>query len=362
MSDAPESPLPRPRVLVTGSTGFIGRRLVRRLLAEFGVDNVVGFSRRPVSPLESDALEFQRSLGMRTIVGDLVNSPATVEPPPPAEIIFHLAANIDTDAPDADLRVNDVGTSHLLDWLKPILPGARIVYTSSVAVHDRDREPQGPIAETSPFVARTPYGRTKLAGEQVLRNRAAADGFSWTVVRLPTVYGPGQKVDGLFDKLIGMARTGALPGRIDWPGRTSIVYVDDLADAMLALAQAATAANEVYCVASDDDVTVGQLAGRIARVVGKPAGRIAVPAPLLWLMRRAVWSRTLAALMPKPARLSFWRLSLIVSDGFWFDARKFRAAFPGRLRTLEEGMRDLLSEQGRTPPRQRRSGRVAHRR
>ena len=200
------------RFLVTGSTGFIGRRLVRRLVETFGARSVVCLVHRRQTPREAAALASQRAQGVRVIEGDLLDDPVSREQPPPVEVVFHLAANIDTDASEEELLVNHEGTSHLLDWLRPVSPNVRIVYASSVAVHDRDRSPTAPITEDSPLVSRTAYGRTKLLGETILRDRAADGGYSWTTVRLPTVYGPDQKPGGLFDKLITPASKGALLG------------------------------------------------------------------------------------------------------------------------------------------------------
>src|SRR6185436_19463654 len=179
--------------LVTGATGFIGRRLVRRLLATGDAASIICFVKSPDTPLEAEALAWYRSIGLRLLEGNLVDRPVCAEAPPRVDVVFHLAANIDTDAAEAELLVNHAGTRHLLDWLAPVSRGARIVYASSVAVHDRDAPPTGPIDENSPLVPRTLYGKTKLQGETILRERAAVDGYTWTIVRLPTVYGPGQK-------------------------------------------------------------------------------------------------------------------------------------------------------------------------
>ena len=330
------------RVLVTGGTGFIGRRLVRRLVSDVGAASVTCLTKAPATPLEAKALESFRALGVKMLEGNLLDQPVSTQPPPPIDVVFHLAANIDTDAPENELRVNHEGTHHLLDWLRPVSHGARIVYASSVAVHDRNGPPAGPISETSPFVARTAYGRTKLRGEQILSQRAAADGYSWTILRLPTVYGPGQKPDGLFDKLIAMASSGAWLGRIDWPGRTSIIHVDDVAALMVELAMNPGAAGEIYCVASDDSLTVGELARRVGAFVGHPVTPIAIPRPALSILRLLVWNRWIQAAMPRRARLPFWRLSLIVSDGFWFDTAKFRGVYRKPLRGLEEGLADTI--------------------
>ena len=134
------------------------------------------------------------------------------------------------------------------------------------------------ISEESPFVPRTAYGRTKLRGEHLIRERSGPDGYSWTILRLPTVYGPGQKPSGLFDQMIRMASSGAMLGRIDWPGRTSIIHVDDAVDVMVDLAGRGEAADQVYCLASDESLTVGELARKIGEVLGRPVSAIG-PAP-----------------------------------------------------------------------------------
>jgi nucleoside-diphosphate-sugar epimerase len=329
------------RCLVTGGTGFIGRRLVRRLVDVFGVGDVVCLVKPAVTPLEAAALEQYRSIGLRLIEGDLVDDPVTADPPPSVDVVFHLAANIDTDASEHDLRVNDQGTDHLLAWLAPVSRGARIVYASSVAVHDRAREPTGPISEDSPFVPRTGYGRTKLEGERIIQRRAAGDGYTWTILRLPTVYGPGQKPDGLFDQLIKRASRGGLLARINWPGRTSVVYVDDVADVMIDAAFMPAAADEVYGLASADVLTVGDLARRIGASIGRPVEPIDIPRPMLRLTRMLVWNRVAQAAMPPLARLHFWRLSLVVSDGFWVDPAKFRRLYAKPLRSLEDGLGEM---------------------
>jgi nucleoside-diphosphate-sugar epimerase len=329
-------------VLVTGATGFIGRRLVQRLLATRGADAIVCLVKPPATPLEAGALDSYRASGIHLIEGNLTHQPVSAVPPPTVDVVFHLGANIDTDASEADLVVNHSGTRNLLDWLAPVARGARIVYASSVAVHDRDASPTGPIDENSPLVPRTLYGKTKLQGETILRERSAVDGYTWTIARLPTVYGPGQKAGGLFDTMIELASAGALLGRIDWPGRTSIIYVDDVADVMIDLAGRPDAAGEIVCLASDESHTVGEIARIVGRVVGRPVRPLRVPG-IVWSVGQAVvWNRAVAAALPRSMRLSFWRLSLIISDGFWFDTAKLRRLYKAPIRNLEQGLADTL--------------------
>ena len=157
------------------------------------------------------------------------------------------------------------------------------------------------------------------------------------------MYGPGQKPGGLFDQMIARARTGGLLARVRWPGRSSVIYVDDAVDVMIEFAQRPDVAGEVYCVASREQLIVADIARSAGVAVGHPVRPIDLPA-IVWSGLQAIaWSHTLRAVMPRPWRLAFWRLSLIVSDGFWFDASKFHAVYRGRLRTLEEGLAELLA-------------------
>ena len=343
----PEHPLTQsPTFLITGATGFLGRRLVERLLALHPPDRIVCLVKAPNGPLEADALARFRAHGVRIIDGDLDDPAVSREAAPAVDVVMHLGANIDTTVPEPELRVNDIGTENLLRWLAGVSRGIRVLYTSSVAVLDRNGPARGPLTESSPATPRTPYGLTKLRGEHIIEARAASDGFTYTILRLPTVYGPGAKPGGMFDLLFSLTARQSLASRLNWPGRTSIIHVNDAASLFIDLSQRPDAANQTYCVANPDAPTVGDLARQIGRVSGHPVRPIDLP-PWLWsLIRRVIWNRIVIALVPPPARVSFWRLSLIADDGFWFDTAKLQSVWPGPLTDLDTGLREMLASRG----------------
>src|SRR5205809_7376151 len=102
--------------LVTGGTGFIGRRLVRRIVHVYGGDAVLCLALTPRNADEAHALEEFRRAGVRIVEGDLRCDPICAEAPPALDLVFHLAAEIRTDASEHELRVNDLGTRRLLEW------------------------------------------------------------------------------------------------------------------------------------------------------------------------------------------------------------------------------------------------------
>ncbi len=330
------------KCLVTGSTGFIGRRLVGRLVERHGAASVTCLVRPPVKSAEATALASFEQLGISLLRGDLLAAPVSPTPAPRVDVVFHLAANIDTDAPESEHRVNDRGTANLVEWLAPVVAGCRIIYTSSVAVIDRTGPAEGPMREDTVFRPRTAYGMTKLRGEHILREHADFYRYTWTIVRLPTVYGPGEKTGGMFDVLIQAARDGSLVSRLNWPGRTSILYLDDAASILDTLALRADASNELFMVSSGENCTVADISRAACDLVGRPVRPIRLP-PAVWRALRAiVWNPVVRRAVPRAVFLAYWRFSLIIDDGFWCDPAKLLALYNDPVVLMLEGLRRTI--------------------
>ena len=330
------------KVLVTGATGFVGRHLMARLLTRHSPADIVCLVKTPSSPDERQQLATLRNTCVRLIEGDLTDSRVSPERPPAFDIVYHLAANTDTSAEADALRVNDLGCQYLLSWLGQSLEGARLVYTSSIAVLDRDGPATGPLNESSPCVPRTEYGVTKLRGEKIIEASAKPLRYDYTILRLATVYGPGSKAGGLFDRLIRDTAKERVLARLDWPGRTSIVHVDDVTNIMTTLAVRPEAANEMYCIANPDAPTIGALAEDIAHVVNPSAQRVRLPR-WAWAFGRALaWTRSVQIMGGVLAQTTLWRLTLMVDDGFWFDTRKLQTVWNERPRDLVEAVAEMM--------------------
>lgn len=220
------------RVLVTGGTGFIGRRIVRALL-EAGADVTVADSREPAEA------------GVRSVAGDLRDpSVADRAVRPGTDLIVHLAAVTSVLRSVADpagtYEANVHATASLLELARTRSVGAFLLASTNAVAGDVG---EAVITEQTPLRPLTPYGATKAAGEMLLSCYTAAYGIRGAALRFSNVYGPGmQKKDSFIPRLMRAASSGrGVQVYGDGTQVRDLVHVDDVvAGALLAWRSGAT--------------------------------------------------------------------------------------------------------------------------
>jgi UDP-glucose 4-epimerase len=320
------------RALVTGGTGYLGSVLVRQWLSRHGKESVVCMVPAFGTPAEVATRESLEGEGVLCVEGDLCRFPVANDLAGPWDVIFHFAAATDTSWPESRLApVNVEGTNNLLKTLSGHLRGTRVLMTSTSAAVDRRKRPGGrPLTESSPCQPRTGYGRTKLAAENIIKESCSKEGATYTIARLTTLYGPKVRT-GLVPVLADGLRQGKTVALIDWPGRTSMLFVDDAVDQLLFLAESPAAANETFFLTSGEAIRIGDLAQRIAQEIGGRKKMIRLPRWFWAVVRTVVWLPGVTALVP-------WRLLHILDDGLWCDNSKMNRLYPRQLVQLPEGL------------------------
>jgi UDP-glucose 4-epimerase len=314
------------RIVVTGANGFVGHAVCRVLL-ENG-HSVTGLVRRSGGCIPG-VTEWVHS--DKDFAGLAEAWPAGLE----ADCIIHLAARVhvmrdDAHDPEAAFRSTNLdGTLRVAD--AALRHGVmRLVYVSSIkAIAERDSGQ--PLRETDPAAPEDAYGRSKLAAEEALRRFGDETGLDTVIVRPPLVYGP--EVRANFLRLMDAVWKGVpLPlGAIG--ARRSLVYVGNLADALMRCATDSRARNGCFHIADDDALTVSELLQRVGRHLHKRARLLPVSPRLLSLAgrlagRSAQVERLTGNLRVDTSRVSAtlgWQPPYSTDDGLAATARWYRS-------------------------------------
>ncbi|MFL4908196.1 NAD-dependent epimerase/dehydratase family protein [Streptomyces sp. MMS24-I2-30] len=251
------------RVLITGSSGMLGRNLVARFAAD-------GWS---VTGL--DVAPGQQPHGVREITADIRDSEAVGRAVQDADLVVHCAAALPS-YPAEEIRSIIVGGTRTLLSTARRLEVPRTIYVSSTAVYGLPKIV--PTPESHPYAPVDPYSRAKAEAE-ALALRFRDEGMVIPVLRPKTFVGPGRM--GLFSMLFEWAEEGRnfpVLGRGDV--RIQMLAIDDLVDAVvLAATSPVEVANGTFNVAAtefgtlrEDFQAVLDEAGHGRRIVSVPTG------------------------------------------------------------------------------------------
>jgi UDP-glucose 4-epimerase len=212
------------RTLVTGGSGFIGRRVVRALLDE-GADVVV-----------ADSRAFPDSR-VQTVTGDLADGRVLEKAVTRGtEVIIHLAAVTSVlksmDDPAGTHRVNVGVTADLLELSRRHGVGRFLLASTNAVTGDVGGRT---ISEEIPLRPLTPYGATKAAAEMLLSGYTASYGMEGAALRFANVYGPGMAHKDSFVPRLMRAAAGNRGVQIYGDGTQlrDYVHVDDVVQAIM---------------------------------------------------------------------------------------------------------------------------------
>jgi len=254
-------------ILVTGGAGFIGRWVVKRLLADghrvHVLDNLSNGSLANLTELENHP-----NL-MAITIGDITDEKTVVNLfTQKFQCCIHLAATIhvhkSVQDPYAAFNNNVVGTYNLLEACRQ--QGTRLVFMSTCHVYDQALS--GDINENHPTKPTSPYSGTKLAGEQMVLSYHHAYGLPAVILRPFNTYGPYQKDDseGGVVSIFLQARLSGNPLQVHGEGNQTrdLLYVEDCAELVAAAAYHTHVSGEIINGGTGRDVSIKDLAHLIA--------------------------------------------------------------------------------------------------
>lgn len=236
------------KILVTGGTGFLGRRLTQRLVDE---DYPVRVLARTTSNIE-----FLKKLGVEIVFGDVGDRASVNQALRDIAVVIHAAAG--TSGSEHDCETGTVlGTRNILEACK-IQGIEKLVYISSCSVYGvADYEPHQVVTEESSLERfperRGHYSASKQRAEVLMTEAMKAGDFPIVVLRPGTIYGPGGEI---FTPMLGLSLANKVflvfgNGQFALP----LVYVDNVADAILQCLKTPDADYQIFNVVDTEGIT-----------------------------------------------------------------------------------------------------------
>jgi len=278
------------QILVTGSSGFIGAKVVEVLL-EYGFRRVRCFV-RPSSRMErlNNVLSrFPNSQNIEVVTGDLLSRDACAEAAEGVSAIFHLAAGFDKSFAAAFMN-SALATRNLLDAFQQFGKPKRFVNVSSFAVYSNlHLKRHAMLDETCPLEDAPQerfdaYGFGKLKQEQIVKEYGLKYQIPYVILRLGYVFGPGKReLSGrvginTFGFFIHLGRSNLLP----------LTYVDNCAEAIVLAGLKPGIEGEIFNVVDDDPLTSREFLRAYKKRTGTFS--LSIPYPLTKLLC-AGWER-----------------------------------------------------------------------
>ncbi len=263
--------------LVTGGAGFIGSHLVERLLAD-------GARVRVLDNFSTGArsnLPFAKAFGRRLEVvrGDIRQRGVVERATRGVRVVFHQAAMRSVPRSVKDplgANANNVtGTLHVLEAARRARV-ARVVYASSSSVYG-DR-PDLPKREDQPPAPISPYAVSKAAGEQYAAVWTRLFGVETVGLRYFNVFGPRQDPKSEYAAVIPRFILWGLRGKpleVHGDGAQSrdFTYIDNVVEANLLAARAASVGGEVFNVGCGERVSLLEIIAKLETILGRRLAR-----------------------------------------------------------------------------------------
>ncbi|MGG5887079.1 NAD-dependent epimerase/dehydratase family protein [Falsiroseomonas sp. HC035] len=225
----------RPSIAITGVSGFTGGALAKQLIAE-GF-SVRGLTRSAIPDLPP---------GNEVVQGDMRNRDSLVELVQGVDTVFHIAAMFRTEGGQEEFQaVNRDGTRMLLEAAEAA-GVRRFVYCSSIGVHGHVS--QMPADENAPFNPRDFYQDSKLAAEEVCREKMRDSAMEIVIVRPCGIYGPG---DTRLLKMFRMLNRGTFLFVGDGKPNFHPAYIEDLVQGFILAMKVPEAAGETFIIGND---------------------------------------------------------------------------------------------------------------
>lgn len=306
-------------ILVTGSSGFVGQSLIKRLATDFQPNSIIAVVRNQRFHLHEEVRSVE--------IADLSTESDFSKIFQGVNVVVHCAgrAHVMNDRCIDSLaefrRINVDGTVNLARQAA-VARVKRFIFLSSIKVNGEFTEIGKPFTADDEPALGDPYGISKYEAEQGLLKIASNSGMEVVIIRPPLVYGPGVKAN--FESMMRwLARGIPLPLGDVTRNRRSLVSLDNLIDLIVTCLSHPQAANQIFLVSDDEDISTADLLMRMSKALGRPVYLYYVPLAILKIGaslvgRKDVYQRLCGSLqidIGKTKKLLDWKPPVSLDEG-----------------------------------------------
>lgn len=254
------------KLLITGYTGFVGNAL----LPHFPKGSLVLIGRQDATSAHGNV--YCKQLDTHEKFGDCLEG---------VSVIVHCAARVhimndkSEDPIAAFKEVNTLGTLNLARQAADA-GVKRFIFVSSIKVNGESTSERTPFRFNDDCHPQEPYGVSKADAEIELKQLATETDMEVVIIRPTLVYGPGVKAN--FASLMNLVLNGIpLPFGCINQNKRSLVSVTNLVDLIITCIDHPNAANQVFLVSDDHDVSTSEMVREMANALEKPTWQLHVP-------------------------------------------------------------------------------------
>ncbi|WP_460109262.1 UDP-glucose 4-epimerase family protein [Pseudomonas sp. S3_H04] len=313
------------KILVTGATGFLGRSLVQHFVTFPDISVVAPL--RNVSDKLPEIVKVTR-------VSDIGDDTDWRESLTGVDVVVHAAARVHVMQEDSAQSIEDFRTVNVKGTLclarQAVAAGAkRFIYISSIKVNGETTPLGHAFSAGDTPLPSDAYGISKHEAEQQLMQLAQTGAIEVVIIRPVLIYGPG--VGANFRQMMHWLTKGIPMPFGSVHNLRSLVSLDNVVDLVSTCVDHPRAANQVFLVSDDEDVSTTRLMQRLLTFLGRKTWLVPIPVSLLKFLaslvgRGAVAQRLFGSLqvdIKKNRELLGWRPPFTLDEGLKATAEHF---------------------------------------
>lgn len=273
-------------VLLTGSTGFVGRAVLRTLLNQAATKAL------------SVAVAIRRKQSLNCpeyVVGELSASNDWSDALLGQDVVIHAAGRahvLQENVANPQQEYFRVNTDATLNLAQQAADAGvkRFIFISTIGVNGNAST--HPFTEADSPEPSTLYAKSKWAAEKGLWDIQKNTGMEIVIIRPPLAYGPG--APGNFGRLVRVMEKGLLLPLGGLKNKRSLIAIENLVDVIVTCVDHPSAANELFLVSDGEDLSTTELLKGVANGLGKPARLLPCPAWVVMFFATMVGKKNMA--------------------------------------------------------------------